>query len=270
MWGGGDAPIVTLTTDFGTADGYAGAMKGVLSALAPRARILDLSHELPAHDVTAGAWLLLRAVPFFPPGTVHLAVVDPGVGSRRRGLVLEIGGHYCVGPDNGIFSLLPARLGGPLRAVVLDRARIPALPSTSAVFEGRDVFAPAAAVVVNDLAVGEVDLARLGEPIEDFTRLPWTEPRPRGEDWLGEVVRVDRFGNAITNLTPAHGAGPLAAGGRRVSRGRAYADAPPGAAIALEGSAGFLEIAVNQGSAARELGLEVGSPVELLNEGSGS
>ena len=266
-----EAPLVTLTTDFGTADGYAAAMKGVLAARAPAARILDLSHDVPAHDVAAAAWLLLRAVPFFPPETIHLAVVDPGVGGRRRPLVLALGGQFCVGPDNGVFSLLPLRLAGPWRAVAIARARVAAAASSSAVFEGRDVFAPAAAALANALLERDsrgsrgrsLDLSRFGDPIPDWRRLPWSEPRREGADWVGEIVRVDRFGNAVTNLTAAHGPGPILAGGRRVERGRVYEDVPAGSPVALEGSSGFLEIALNRASASAALGLAVGDAVRL-------
>ena len=260
------AALVTLTTDFGTADGYAGAVKGVLAARAPGARLLDLAHDVPPGDVTAAAWLLARAVPFFPPGTVHLAVVDPGVGTPRRRLLLDVAGRVLVGPDNGLFSLVVRALGEPRRAVALDPSRLPPPPARSVVFEGRDVFAPAAAELANAMAGGPpeaLDLTRWGAPVQDWVRLPWPEPVRDGGGWRGEVVSVDRFGNAITNLTPAHGGGPLEVAGAVVARGRAYADARRGEALALEGSSGLLEIAVNGGSAARSLGLGAGATVRL-------
>lgn len=265
---------MTLTTDFGTADGYAAAMKGVLASRAPQARLVDLSHEVAPHDVTGAAWLLLRAAPFFPSETIHLAVVDPGVGTKRRGLALEIGGQFFVGPDNGIFSLVPHRFAGPWRGVVLDRQRAGGLPCASAVFEGRDVFAPAAAALANallDRAAGgqrtvPLDLAPYGDPLTDWQRIPWCEPRRDGADWVGEVLRIDRFGNAVASLTPAHGRGPLLVNGSLVQRGRTYADVPPGTPIALEGSSGFLEIAMNLASASERMGLSVGDPVRLLAE----
>ncbi len=266
-----DAPLITLTTDFGTADGYAAAVKGVLAQQAPGARILDLSHDVAPHDVSGAAWLLLRAAPFFPTETIHLAVVDPGVGGRRRALILELGGQFFVGPDNGVFSLVPHRLVGPWRGVALERARVPALSSSSAVFEARDVFAPAAAALAH--ALGEraaegtrarpLDLSRFGDAIADWVRLPWPEPRRDGDEWVGEILRVDRFGNAVTNLTSDHGAGPLLVGGRAVRRGRVYEDAPPGTPVALEGSSGFLELALNRASASALLGLAVGDAVRL-------
>jgi S-adenosylmethionine hydrolase len=269
---------VTLTTDFGTADGYTAAVKGVLMSRAPAARLLDLSHDLRPHDVIGAAWLLLRAVPFFPPETIHLAVVDPGVGSARRALLLEIGGQFFVGPDNGLFSLIPHRLAGPWRGVALDRARFPTWASSSAVFDGRDLLAPAAASLANALAERAaggprtlpLDLSPFGDPVAEWERLPWSEPRPEGADWVGEVVRVDRFGNAVLNLTPAHGPGPLEVKGRVIARKRVYADVPSREPVALEGSSGFLEIAVNQGSASEELGLAVGEPVRLRPEAGGT
>jgi S-adenosylmethionine hydrolase len=286
-----NGPLVTLTTDFGTADGYTAAVKGVLSSRAPAARILDLAHDISAHDVSEAAWLLLRAAPYFPAGTIHLAVVDPGVGGSRRGLLLELGGQFFVGPDNGIFSLVPRRLTGAWRGVALVRGRVGALPSSSAVFEARDVFAPAAAAVANalverapsspratswsaerhlhrvgqakDPGAGPLDLTRFGEPIADWARLPWPEPRLEGGEWVGEILRVDRFGNAVTNLTAGHGAGPLRVGLREIPRVRVYEDAPPGAAVALEGSSGFLELSLNRSSASSSLGLSIGDPVRL-------
>jgi hypothetical protein len=269
-----NAPLITLTTDFGTADGYAAAIKGVLAQHAPGVRLLDLSHDVAPHDVTGAAWLLLRAAPFFPPETIHLAVVDPGVGGRRRPLILELGGQFFVGPDNGIFSLVPHRFVGPWRGVALERPRVPALPSSSAVFEGRDVFAPAAAAVANALleraAEGvrsqPLDLSGFGDPITDWVRLPWKEPRRDGDEWVGEVLRVDRFGDAVTNLTPGHGPGALMVGALVIPRGRAYEDVPPGTPLALEGSSGFLEVALNRGSASAKLGLAVGDAVRLLAE----
>ena len=268
-------PLVTLTTDFGTADGYAAAVKGVLSTRAPRARLLDLSHDVRAHDVAGAAWLLLRAAPFFPPATIHLVVVDPGVGSARRGLVLEIGGQFFIGPDNGVFSLLPHRFVGPWRGVALDRERF-AMPAPSPVFEGRDVFAPVAAALVNALAERAaegprsvpLDLSPFGDPITDWQRLPWPEPRREDAGWVGEILRVDRFGNAVLNVTPEHGAGPLEVMGRMIPRGRTYAEVPPGTPVAVEGSSGFLEIAVNMGSVSELLALAVGDPVLLLLEPS--
>ena len=261
------AALVTLTTDFGTADGYAAALKGVLATRAPAARVLDLAHDVPPGDVTAAAWLLGRSVPFFPPGTVHLAVVDPGVGTGRRRLLLEVAGRVLVGPDNGIFSLVMRRLGGPRQAVALDPARLPAPPGTSAVFEGRDVFAPAAAEIANAIASAATvpELVRWGEPIEEWIRLPWPEPVQEDGGWRGEVLAVDRFGNATTNLTPEYGPGPLHVAGVVVRRGRSYADAREGEALVLEGSSGLLEVAVNRGSAAQALGIAAGTPVRLAS-----
>jgi S-adenosylmethionine hydrolase len=268
-------PLITLTSDFGTADGYAAAMKGVLASLAPQSRLLDLSHEVARHDVTGGAWLLLRSAPFFPHETIHVAVVDPGVGGPRRALMLEIGGQFFIGPDNGLFSLLPHRLAGPWRGIALDQSHFRAPGSSSFVFEGRDVFAPAAAALANALAdragrlphTTPIDLSAWGDPVTNWVRLPWTEPWQDGADWVGEVVRIDRFGNAVTSLSPAHGPGPLWVKDQRIDRQRTYADVPAGTAVALESSSGFLEIAVNLDSASQRLGLAVGEPVRLLAQG---
>jgi len=250
--------VITLTTDFGAADPYAGMMKGVILSIFPAARIVDLSHEIPAHDPAAAAWVLLDSVPFFPPGTVHLAVVDPGVGSKRRPLALRNGDRFFVGPDNGIFSaFLPAD-----ETVELNRPQF-FLPKISACFHGRDLFAPVAA----RLAAGSA-LADFGSPLADPVRLRLPQPVQEGDTLRGEVIRVDRFGNLITNiperlLPPS----PFAAriGGTDVpGLFPCYAAIPAGTCAALLGSSGRLEIARPQGSAAAALAAAAGATVAIL------
>jgi hypothetical protein len=249
-------PIVTLLTDFGTADGYVAEVKGVLLSQAPGITVVDASHDLPPQDVEAGRLALARYWRRFPHGTVHLAVVDPGVGSDRAALAVESDGRYLVGPDNGLLS--PALLLAGARAV-----RLPVPPRAAPTFHGRDLFAPAAA----RLACG-ARLDELGDPVDEpvVRRTPEARRLPDGTI-EGTVIAVDRFGNAITNLlapsTIAHGGADLVVQGRALPVGRVYADAGPGGALALPGSNGLLEIAVRDGSAAERLGITRGARVAL-------
>jgi S-adenosylmethionine hydrolase len=250
--------IITLTTDFGTRDSYVAQVKGVLLSLGPPAlQLVDLGHELAPHDVREGALFLRAAVPRFPDGTIHLAVVDPGVGSARRALAVEVAGQRLVGPDNGLFGWSLAQ-GARVH-------QIEAPPGTSAVsstFHARDVFAPAAA----RLAHGE-PLAALGARVRDALTLAWPEPEAGTDAVQGEVIHVDRFGNLITNIERAH---VRLTGARVVAFGRTlpairdhYAQVAPGELLALFGSEGLLEIAARDASAARITGAGVGSPVAV-------
>ena len=259
------API-TLTTDFGARDAYAAQLKGVLLARCPGAAVLDLTHDIAPHDAIEGALFLDGAVPAFPPGTVHLAVVDPGVGGARRAIACAIGGQFAVCPDNGLLTLLARRLP-------IEEAREIANPAlrrepVSATFEGRDVFAPAAAHLACGGALGD-----LGPPAEGLATLALPEPSREADGVRGEVLHVDRFGNAITNveasMLPEAAAGVrVRAGGRGLPLRRTYADAAPGEALALVGSGGRIEIAVREGSAADRLGLRRGSPVRVSLAGA--
>jgi hypothetical protein len=244
-------PIVTLLTDFGTADGYVAELKGVLVSQAPGVTLVDATHDVPAHDVESGRLALARYWRRFPPGTVHLAVVDPGVGGGRAALAVESDGRFLVGPDNGVLS--PALLAAGARAVAL-----PVPPRAAPTFHGRDVFAPAAA----RLATGE-PLDSLGAPAEEpiVRRTPEARRLPDG-GIEGCVIAIDRFGNAVTNLL-SFGGGAIEVDGRPVQVRRVYEDVAPGAALALVGSNGLLEIAVREGSAAARLGLTRGARVVL-------
>ncbi|HEU4412601.1 MAG TPA: SAM-dependent chlorinase/fluorinase [Polyangiaceae bacterium] len=260
---------VTLLTDFGTRDPFVGLMKGVIVGLAPAARLVDLGHESDAFDVAAAAFWLARSYAYFPPGTVHLAVVDPGVGSARRAIAAVAGGHAFVGPDNGLLAGALAG-AGPVEAVELDPSRAGRGGDLSATFHGRDLFAPAAARLAAGAALGE-----LGRPLDPASLAPSPLPSPRREGGAlaGEVVVVDRFGNLITNLE----AGARAAGsGARVEWAggelrlvRTYAEAARGAPLALVNAFGVVEIAVREGSAAAAFGLGRGSPVRLFGAGGG-
>ena len=246
-------PVITLTTDFGQADGYVAAMKGVLLTICPQARLIDVSHEIRPQAIGQAAYVLSTAVPYFPPGTVHLVVVDPGVGSERRAIAVETARARYVAPDNGVLTLALAD-DTVQAAVELGETRF-WLPKVSATFHGRDILAPAAA----HLACGR-SLAEMGPALAlaDIQVLP-PSPQP-------EVIHVDRFGNLITSYRVPAGQAPLAVtiGSVRLSGlARTFADVKPGEVLAYVGSSGHLEIAVRDGSAARELGAGPGSPVQV-------
>jgi S-adenosylmethionine hydrolase len=247
-------PIVTLTTDFGLSDHYVGAMKGVILGICPRAQIVDISHEVTPFEIAQGAYLLAQAYGCFPKRTVHIAVVDPGVGSARRAILVEAAGQYFVGPDNGIFAMAMARENHKVRAI--SSARYFRHP-VSRTFHGRDVFAPVAA----HLAAG-VSAARMGKIIQDVVHLEFAPGQGRGR-----VLHVDRFGNIVTSLRAADFLGQglsLAIGRRRISTlVRHYAECSPGRLFLIEGSAGYIEISMNRGSAAGRIGCGVGAAVTV-------
>lgn len=257
-------PVIALLTDFGTRDHYAGTMKGVALGICPDATLVDITHEIPPHDVLSGALELAAAYKHFPAGTVFLVVVDPGVGSQRRGIAAESGGYRFVGPDNGVLSLA-LKDSPPKRVVELTERRY-ARPSVSRTFEGRDRFAPAAAWLAKGL-----ELTGLGRTLTSWHSLMVPEPAVNGDRISGEVMRVDRFGNLVTNIDhrsfdrlAGGGAIEIAAGTHVVGKVVAtYAEAEPGSVCALFGSTDHLEIAVNGGSAAERLGLARTAPVVI-------
>jgi S-adenosylmethionine hydrolase len=243
------AAVITLLTDFGTADGYVAEMKGVLTALAPGAPIIDATHDIPPQDVEAGRLALARYWRRFPAGTVHVAVVDPGVGSTRSAIAVESDGRFLVGPDNGVLS--PALLAGTARVV-----RLPESPAAAPTFHGRDVFAPAAAT----LALGD-PLSSVGEPHHDpiVRRTPEAKRLADGRV-EGVIITVDRFGNCVTNIVGAR-VMRVEVAGRMLPMRRTYADVEPGQAAAIAGSSGLVEIAVRDGNAAVSLGIRRGDRV---------
>jgi len=248
--------IITLLTDFGTADGYVAELKGVLLSAAPDVTIVDLSHEIPPHDVESARLAVARYWRRFPSGTVHVVVVDPGVGSDRTALAVSSEDRFLVGPDNGVLS--PALLASGSRAVSL-----PTPPTASATFHGRDVFAPAAAHLASGTAIDA-----LGGPCLDPVVRRTPEAR-RASDGsvIGEIIAIDRFGNAISNLIAPRG-GRIEIRGRTLPIVRTYADGPVGDIIALVGSTGFVEIAQRDGSAARVLEITRGTRVTLRSPGA--
>jgi hypothetical protein len=256
--------VITLLTDFGLEDGYVAAMKGVVATIAPEARLVDVSHLVPPQDVVSGRFRLLTVAPYFPPGTIHLAVVDPGVGTSRRAVAIRsASGSYFVGPDNGL--LLGALESDPAAAAVeLSESRFWRTPSPSATFHGRDVFAPVAA----HLALG-VSLGELGAPIppETLVRLElgrWNTI-PGGAE--GAVQAVDRFGNLISSIPASalagHASWKASIRGRTVAGHRTYGEVPSGEPLALVGSHGFVELAVRDGDAKSALRAGIGDPMQV-------
>jgi S-adenosylmethionine hydrolase len=255
-------PLIALVTDFGLRDHYVGTMKGVVLGICPDATLVDISHDIPPHDVLTGALELAAAYRYFPSGTIFLAVVDPGVGSPRRAIAAETGDYRFVAPDNGVLSAV-FEDSPPKRVVELTDRRY-ARPTISRTFEGRDRFAPAAAWIAKGIA-----LSALGRQAGDTVRLRIPEARWEEGGIVGDVLRVDRFGNLVTNIgrgllerLPAHV--DVEVGATRVSRIVAtYADAEPGAPCALVGSSEHLEIAVSGGNAAEALGVGRGAIVRV-------
>lgn len=258
----GAAPVITLTTDFGLIDPFVGIMKGVILGIAPAARIVDVTHGVPAQNVVVGAYALASAVRWFPRGSVHVAVVDPGVGTRRRALLVETADAWLLGPDNGLLSL-----AAPVRAVrrIFDVSRSAIrLKPVSRTFHGRDVFAPVAAALANGVAP-----ERLGRPLRSMHRLRQPIPRRRGGAVIGEVLWVDGFGNLATNLAPGDLARSFRGGGLSITIAGhvvpfrpSYAGVPLGRPVAVVNSSDLVEIAVNGGSAAVRFDAGPGTAIE--------
>jgi S-adenosylmethionine hydrolase len=247
---------LTLLTDFGTADGYVAAMRGVIASRCPDAPVDDASHDIPPGDVQAAAHALSRYWKLYPIGTIHVVVVDPGVGGTRHAIAVLADGRIGIGPDNGVLEPMLA-MGEEVR--IISNAALTA-GEPSATFHGRDVFAPVAAHIACGGTMNEV-----GDALEEPVRLVCASPVRQQDRLVGRVVHVDRFGNLITNLSSADGPGTeVWLGERRIGAlRRTYGDVPSGELLALIGSTGFVEISVRDGSAARSLGLGRGTPVEL-------
>lgn len=259
-----ERPIITLTTDFGLRDAYVASMKGVILGICPEARLVDVTHLVPPQDIQAAAYILESARRSFPKGTIHLAVVDPGVGTNRKGILVKVDGQVLVGPDNGLFSLI-LRKRDYAEACYLE-VRDYWLPEVSRTFHGRDIFAPVAA----HFARG-VSAEAFGPPAVPQVS-PWSFPVKEGPDLVrGEVIAIDHFGNCVTNITveefgemPRSGEWTAEIASRRdIPVLETYADVDPGIPVAVLGSGGCLEIAVNLGSAAAILDIERGAWVWL-------
>lgn len=255
--------IITLTTDFGTRSPFVAAIKGVILGINPAAHIVDLSHEIPPYDVRHASFFLAEALPYFPPGTIHIVVVDPDVGSDRNVLFVAVANQRMLVPDNGCWTLLAEGHAQPLRVLKLNESRF-WRPNVSNTFHGRDIFAPVAAYLSLGLSPQE-----LGPPLTKWKELSWPSPTKFPAAIEGEVIFVDHFGNLITNIsgttlpplsTPVQVQIERRAG---IARVRTYADATSGSLIALVSSSGLLEIAEVQGNASRHLGQGVGSRVRV-------
>jgi len=265
-------PIVTLTTDFGLNDHFVGTIKGVILDIVPDAEIVDVCHSVQAFDVLDGALTIAQAYSYFPNGTVHLVVVDPGVGTARRPIIVTSERHHFVAPDNGVLSLVYGREERlHVRHVTAEHYYLQPVSNT---FHGRDVFAPLTAY----LAKG-VDPEKFGEEITDFVRFNAPKPKPvDGKTLRGVVLKVDRFGNLVTNITPQDAPALFQAepppfkiliGKREITELHTnYAQGVPGSVFGILGSMGYLEIAANRGSAAQTLGTGKGTEVNLVIEGA--
>lgn len=259
------SPLITLTTDFGLSDHYVGTMKGVILSRCPGARLIDISHEIPAFSLYSAAYAIDQAAPFYPAGTVHVVVVDPGVGTSRRGLLVEALDQYFVAPDNGVLSLIVARDVNRKAWELTDRNLW--LETTSSTFHGRDVFAPVAAAVASGWAAA----TEVGPPIQQIELLSGLEAEVIAPDaWQGKVLSVDRFGNVITNFRTAQlkliASEPfkLCIGRGEVTRWHeTFGLAQPGECFAYFGSSGYIEAAINQANAALALKAAPGGIITL-------
>jgi S-adenosyl-L-methionine hydrolase (adenosine-forming) len=260
--------VITLTTDFGSTDHFAAVMKGVILSIAARATIVDITHEIAPQDLNEGAFIIGQAWRYFPKKTIHVIVVDPGVGSARRPVLCEAGGHYFIAPDNGVLSMIYDATSAPRtrpKVRVITNPRV-MLKNISRTFHGRDVFAPAAAHLARGVAP-----AKFGRPVADFIRLAGLKPRQISPNaWSGAILKVDHFGNLITSFSMGDFAAvktrpiELRIGAERVRRlALTYTEAEIGEVFAIVGSAGYLEIAANQASAAKILGCGAGAEVQL-------
>ena len=234
--------IITLTTDFGTADGYVGAVKGAILSINPKVRLIDLSNEIPSFDIVVGAYHLGCSFSFFPKGTVHLAVVDPGVGSSRRPLLIVMKNYFFVGPDNGLFTLAVQR--DPIAAVYELNERKFFRSEVSSTFHGRDLFGPVAAHLTRG-----VEPSKFGERRKTVKLLSEFSVKRNGKGGKGKILFFDKFGNAFTNLHRSEARGDCCFWrGKKISLYRTYSEIPKGKPGALFGSSGFLEIALREDS----------------------
>lgn len=266
-------PVLTLLTDFGLEDTYVGVMKGVIAQINPQVRVIDLTHQIPPQNVALARFALMTACPYFPAGTVHLAVVDPGVGSQRRSIALAFGAPeqptgFLVGPDNGLFSGVLSQ--SPVsRVVELTNSRYWLTSQPSTTFHGRDIFAPVAAHLARGVALADLgtpiaadSLVQLDLPQVEQIQLPTDATR-----WTGAIQAIDHFGNLITTIPASLITGNSWAVrvNQRMVVGRAtYADCPTGEPLALIGSHGWVEIAVNRGNAQKQLGVSLGESIQVI------
>lgn len=256
--------VITLTSDFGLQDHYVSAMKAVILGISPQARLIDISHDIPPQDIMAGAWVTRNSAFLFPPNTVHLVVVDPGVGTDRRAIVLKVGDQYFVGPDNGIFSLLYAEF--ECKAFHLNNSKY-WRETQSRTFHGRDIFAPVAAHLSNG-----VEPEKLGEEIKDLVQYHWAVPIGDKDGLQGWIVHIDRFGNLVSNISEKLLEEKVGRRKVKVYIGNTiidhmvntFGDVEEGDPAAFIGSSGMLEIGVNKGNAAKLFGVYKGAQISLV------
>ncbi|MTI88553.1 MAG: SAM-dependent chlorinase/fluorinase [Balneolaceae bacterium] len=256
--------IITLTTDFGLQDYYVSAMKAVMLGLAPEARLIDVSHDIPPQDIMAGAWVIRNSALLFPEGTVHLVVVDPGVGTSRNPIALKIEDQFFVGPDNGIFSLFYDEF--EVEAYKLNKKEFwREHPSNT--FHGRDVFAPVAAHLGNGTPIGQ-----LGDPVDDLVTYHWAVPLADKDGLQGWIVHIDRFGNLVTNIPDDLVKDTIDSGEVKIYVGNTmlakfvntFGEVEEGEPAAYIGSSGMLEIGINKGNASKMLSVDKGAQISIV------
>lgn len=260
-------PLITLTTDFGLADGTIGAMIGVIKSICPETEVVNIASDVPPQDLHRGAWALFQAAPFFPADTIHVAVVDPGVGTDRRAIVVDAEHGSYIGPDNGVLSWALRRAGK--RGICALENQAYRIASVGVTFDGRDLFAPAAA----HLAAG-ADPASFGPPVDDPVELPWPEPHRARDRLEGQILVEDRFGNLITNVPLAlvmetfadHSPVAVLRGGWRAELSRSYEDIT-GMIGAIVNGTGLIEIAGNRRSARSITGCKRGDSIVMVPQG---
>jgi S-adenosylmethionine hydrolase len=257
-------PIVTLTTDFGLSDHYVGVMKGVILGICPQAQIVDISHDVRPHEISEGSYLIAQAWRYFPKKTIHVVVIDPGVGSTRRPILMEAGGHVFLAPDNGVLASIFYAEKHKVRLISNERYFLRPVSKT---FHGRDIFAPVAA----HMAKG-VPPARIGKAIDDYLKPVSEKPQRSGKrTWVGKVLKIDRFGNIVTSFHVADfpyldrqdftlSVGPVVVS----VLARNYLECSPGELFVIVGSGGYYEVSLSQGSASKHIRCEPGGPVELM------
>ncbi|MCC5941572.1 MAG: SAM-dependent chlorinase/fluorinase [Balneolaceae bacterium] len=260
------ASIITLTTDFGLQDHYVSAIKAAILGIAPDVRLVDISHQIPPQDIMAGAWVVRNATMLYPPNTVHLVVIDPGVGTDRNPVAIKIEDQYFVGPDNGIFSLIGEDF--EYEAVVLDNEKF-WRKDRSHTFHGRDIFAPVAAHLSKGL-----NISHLGRSLEKLVTFRWAIPISDRDGVQGWIVHIDRFGNLISNIPESLIKEAVNSSQFRIYVGNTilknivltYGDVPDGEPAAYIGSSGTLEVAINKGNAKEMLGVEKGAQISIINQ----
>jgi S-adenosylmethionine hydrolase len=257
-------PILTLTTDFGLDDHFVGAMKGVILGICPDARIVDISHGVTPFEITEGAYVIAQAWRCFPAGTVHVVVVDPGVGTSRRPIFVEAGGQYFLGPDNGVLSMVYLRERAKVRLIANENLYRRPVSNT---FHGRDIFAPVAAHVAAGLSP-----VLVGDPIDNYLKPDFVKPHRAGKrTWIGQILKIDHFGNIITNFH-VDDYGDLALRSFQLELGPVkvtslagnYMERPAGELFLILGSSGYYEVSLAQGSAAARVKCQAGAAIELL------